>query len=75
MLVEATSSQVVFKDLGPWNQYKTITNDAEDFVEALHRDGMINENTRIFYYDSEDEKTELLHSNNKFTNFAFCQDK
>ncbi len=56
-VVEITDKQIVLRDLGPWDEFMTITNNAENVVNLL-RDKI--GNRRLFYYDSEGELTEIL---------------
>jgi hypothetical protein len=65
-IVGSTDDRLTIKDLGPWNRYATITNAAETVVEDLLP---ILANRRLFYYDSENELTEILVVNNKFAGF------
>jgi len=38
--IERIDSEVmVIRDLGPWDRYPTVTNDAEGVVQKLHEDG------------------------------------
>lgn len=60
---------ITLRDLGPWDKFLTITNAAEDVVEELVRQGILNEGQRLLYYDSEGELTELIHKNGKFSGF------
>ena len=56
-IVEDVPERVVIKDLGPWDQCMTITNDAEGVVERVAP--MLN-GRPLFYYDSEGELSQLL---------------
>ena len=58
-VVEANGYFVVLKDLGPWDEYPTITNSAENVVAKMYEDGI--KDQRIIYFDSEDDLTELKH--------------
>jgi hypothetical protein len=58
-IVEDTDKHIVLRDLGPWDQYPTITNDAEAVVEDLAQELG---GRRLFYIDSEGQKDELLVS-------------
>lgn len=61
---------VIIRDLGPWDQHPTVTNDAENVVQELIKAGILTENKRLFYYDSEDELSELIVKDNKFLGFG-----
>lgn len=59
---------MVLADIGPHDQYKTITNAAEQVVATCHMAGL--GKRRLFYFDSDNDLTELLHDGNgKFVNF------
>ena len=68
-IVDQTAQAVTLLDLGPWDKYPTITNAAEETVEFLFRVGVLKEEQRLLYYDSENELTELLHKDGKFVGF------
>lgn len=66
-VIEISTRRIVLADIGPWDEYKTITNDAESVVSNFA--GTIG-NRRIFYYDSDGELTELLVKDGRFAGFA-----
>jgi len=61
---------VVIKDVGPWDKYLSVTNDAENVIEELFREGRLNEGQRLFYIDSNGLQDEILIKNRKFAGFA-----
>lgn len=61
---------VLIRDLGPWDTYPTVTNDAEWVVEELFRGEALKSSQRLLYYDSEGVLGELKHDGKKFTGFA-----
>jgi len=61
---------LLIKDLGPWDLYPTVTNDANYVVEELVWCGHLREGQRLFYYDSDGSVDELLVKNGKFAGFA-----
>lgn len=69
-LVKNEADRVVIRDEGPWEQYPTVTNDAEHVVELLVRNGVLTEGKRLFYYDSEGELDELRVRDGKFAGFG-----
>ena len=69
-IVSNTPEVLTLGDLGPWDQYLTITNAAEDVVEELSKSRTLKEDQRLLYYDSENELTELKHKDGKFVGFA-----
>lgn len=68
-VVEDTPQRLVLKDLGPWDKFPTITNDAEEVVRRL---APRLKGRRLFYYDSEGQCDELLvdHDFGQFVGFA-----
>lgn len=66
---EKTAERIILQDLGPWDQYATITNAAENVIAEVER--LYGIGTRqVFYYDSEGELTELLVKDGRFVGFA-----
>lgn len=61
---------LVIKDLGPWDRFASITNDAENVVVELANAGRLPEGRRLFYIDSDGQKDELLHQGGRFLGFA-----
>lgn len=57
------------KDVGK-DTNVSVTNDAENVVKYLYEHGIIQEHIRLFYYDSLNDLSELLHENGEFTGFA-----
>ena len=66
-IVEILPDRITLKDLGPWDEHLTITNDAESVVKTLLP---ILRKKRLFYYDSEGELTELIIKDEKFVTFG-----
>ena len=67
---ESDNGTLVLRDLGPHDQFATITNRAEQVVADLHRYGVL-QGRRLLYYDSAGELTEILHDNDAFAGFGF----
>ena len=67
-IVKSTSKYLILHDLGPWDQFPTITNSAEEVVEAMA--GQLKPGQRLYYYDSEGECDELKVVNGQFAGFA-----
>lgn len=66
--VEADTPEVlVIRDLGPWDRYLSVTNDAEAVVEALA--GRL-AGRDLEYYDSTGRRDRLLVEGGKFAGFA-----
>lgn len=48
----------------------SVTNDAELVVEELHNQGLLPNNRRLFYYDTDNQLDELVHDGPVFKGFA-----
>ena len=67
--IEASSStHILLRDLGPWDQHPTITNDAEAVVEDL---AAILPGRKLYYIDSTGETGELLVKHGQFAGFSY----
>ena len=66
----STPSILFIKDLGPWDQFPTVTNDAEGVVERLFKSGALKEGMRLQYGDSDRQVDEILIKDKKFSGFA-----
>lgn len=66
-ILEATDTSVLIRDIGPWDQCLSVTNDAESVVQRL---APILGRRRLFYFDSEGDLGELKVENGKFAGFA-----
>lgn len=58
---------LILRDLGPWSEYPTITNDAEWVVEQV---APALAGRALFYVDSLGELTRLVVKNNRFAGFS-----
>lgn len=56
-MVGETPEYVIIRDVGPWSEHATITNDAEGVVAELVSDLR---GRRLLYFDSEGRLDELL---------------
>lgn len=69
-LLSITDTEVLIEDLGPWDQYATVTNDAEAVVAELHKLGKLGPR-RLFYLDSDGNRDEIRHDGaGRFLGFA-----
>lgn len=66
-IVDENDSYVLIRDLGPWSQHKTITNDAEMVVEKMIA---TLGGRRLRYIDSEGVESEIVIKNGKFAGFS-----
>lgn len=69
-VVETTESHILIRDVGPWDQFPTITNAAEDVVSSLLP---VLTGRRLYYFDSEGDLGELVVKFGKFAGFAPCK--
>jgi hypothetical protein len=60
---------LVIRDIGPWTNYRTVTNDAENVVADLVRSKRLPEGRRLLYFDSRGELSELLIREGQFAGF------
>ena len=65
-IVADNEKELVIMDVGPWDQYPTITNSAEEVVEQLA--GRLN-GRRLMYYDSDNHLNQLLVKDERFAGF------
>ena len=70
-IVSQLPDRVIIQDLGPWDKYRSVTNDAENVVEALIS---LLKGRRLLYYDSVGELDEILIRDGKFAGFAPVKD-
>lgn len=57
---DETTKTLTIRDIGPWDQFLTVTNDAENVLESLMKYGIIELGWRLFYYDSDGDLDEIL---------------
>jgi len=69
---EATPERVVISDVG--TTQTSVTNDAEAVVEYLLNHGIVKPGQRLFYYDSEGNRDELLFNDKGFIDFNLNPD-
>ena len=61
---------LVIRDVGPWDVFLTVTNDAEAVVQDLVESGLLPVGRRLFSLDSAGEPGELLIHADRFSGFA-----
>lgn len=66
---ETSPECLVIRDVGPWDQYMTVTNAAESVVKDLFAKRKLSEGQMLLYYDSDDNLDELVHEEGKFVGF------
>lgn len=67
IILDITPELIVLEDIGPWDRYMTITNAAEAVIAEL---AQVIGNRKVFYYDSDNEFTEILVKEGQFAGFA-----
>lgn len=67
-IVRETPLMVLLQDIGPWDQYKTITNAPETVVAEMIAQRL--GERRLFYIDSSGETDELLITDGAFAGFT-----
>lgn len=60
---------LVIRDVGPWDEHPTVTNDADAIVVNMLEEGELAPEQRLLYFDSEGELAELLHDGQRFVGF------
>jgi hypothetical protein len=61
--------RVVIKDIGPWDKFFTVTNNAENVVIELVQKGVLKPGNRLFYFDSVGDLSEIKIVGDKFCRF------
>ena len=69
-IVLDTSDGLTIRDIGPWDQFPTVTNDVEWVVDHLVRQNILGEDQRLFYFDSHGSLCEIIHSDGAFVDFG-----
>ena len=64
---------LVIKDLGPWDRYRTVTNDAENVVRDIMRKGLLSPGRPLYYIDSEGSMDEILIEDSQFAGFRIIE--
>jgi hypothetical protein len=68
---EASGECLIIRDVGHSAGRPSITNDAEWVVWSLTNEGTLKRDARLFYYDSDGDRSELLHDGaGRFRGFA-----
>jgi len=60
---------LILLDLGPWHQYRTLTNAAEAVVSGLYSYGLLKSSPRLLYIASDGERTEMCYQLDEFQGF------
>lgn len=65
-ILRDTAEEILLHDVGPWEEYRTITSDIVAVVAHLAPELR---GRRLLYYDSENELTLVLVQDGKFAGF------
>ena len=68
-IVSRDKDWIIIRDIGPWDKYLTVTNDAEWVVGELFEGEYLTFGRRLGYYDSEGDFAEILLENTHFSGF------
>lgn len=71
VFAESNDEWLTIRDLGPHDQFPTVTNAAEDVVRGLYQLGELAAPRRLRYYDSDGELAELIFQGERFVRFGF----
>lgn len=66
-IVQVSNEFVLIRDVGPWDKYLTVTNDAEWVVERMMP--MLGNGRRLDYIDSAGDRATILIKDGKFDGF------
>ncbi len=66
-ILESAETYVLIKDIGPWDEHPTVTNDADAVVSEM---APILKGRHLLYIDSEGHKAELLVKQGNFAGYA-----
>jgi hypothetical protein len=74
VMADVAGKPLVIRDVGPWDQFPTVTNAAEAVIEELTRKGLLSGGRRLLYFDSEGSLDEILiSSDGHFQGFQVAQ--
>ena len=70
IIVGEDQNMLVIRDVGPWDQHPSVTNDAENVVLELAGQNLLQPGRRLLYYDSDGRLDEMLIKDGVFLGFA-----
>lgn len=68
-IIDVSEEALLISDEGPWEDYRTVTNDVDWVVAHLCYMGYLKGKQRLFYYDSEGEIAEIVFGEGRFIKF------
>lgn len=69
VIEEQNNEKVIIRDVGPWDVYMTVTNNVENVVKFLTNTKVIDNNKKLYCYDSEGDLDEIVHVDGQFVKF------
>lgn len=69
-IVTRRDDSITIRDVGHRHGHPSVTNDAEEVVDYLLDQGLLQEGQRLFYFDSEGQLDEILVKDGGFAGFA-----
>jgi hypothetical protein len=68
-IIARNTEEISIADLGPWDQFPTVTNRAGEVVAELFRRGVLKSGMRLFYFDSNRQFDEIVIEDRRFVGF------
>lgn len=68
-ILAVTDELTLIRDIGPWTEHPSVTNDAENVVRVIAA-SWLQPGARLFYFDSGGRLDELLVQSGRFAGFA-----
>jgi hypothetical protein len=59
-IIAMNAKGIILRDVGPWEDWPTVTNAAEVVVDELNKRLILSPGMRLFYVDSDGEPGEIL---------------
>lgn len=72
-VVQNLPESITIMDIGHDQGCLSVTNDAEHVVRRVKVVYGLGKNQRLFYYDSDGRKDELLHDSERFLGFGILE--
>lgn len=69
-IVLNANKHLILEDIGPWNLFKSITNDINRLTKHLYETGILTSEKVFEYIDSEGWRTTVIHKNGEFVDFG-----
>lgn len=69
-IIKNTTEYLLIKDVGPYDQYMSVTNDVENLIEHLYNSDVLCDKQSLLYIDSSNRVDEIVHLSGNFICFA-----